>query len=489
MSRELHTFATEGFRTVRPRDILLGIGVALLLLALLFAVEAGGYLPGVPVGMSLAIPGVLLLSGALLARNEKRWLLTVILALAIFVFRDSEAGRSALDVLFGLYVNGGLVLWFVKELLIFRRPILRSRFDLYYLSVLLLCLVTSTTASLLHGMQVAYALGEFSGFLLFFFYFPFRNILREERDVLHVFLALLALGLVNGAMNVMNYQQRVIESAMTFGEVNARSALNEPLSAILFCGFFILVAASRSIRMRLLGLLGVSLFAGLLVLSLSRGPIASALIGSFAGLLLIYPWRLPRMVVAGVVALVVNIGAAFILLPDFASSIFENISSRFETIERLGGDQSFNARFAEYESLYTDYIPASPVIGYGFGVNYHYYNAIFETTYYPIFTHSGYLHALFKFGIPAGLLLLSLFFIPLLRFPYASVRTWSPRRRMVYAWCFGSMVTMMIINVTSNTITYYTEILYLAVLLATFDYLYRSGDDPLLRGPAGESAS
>ena len=477
MKRPLHTFVVEGIRTQGRPEIWGGLLLTLAFAALLLWAETGpASALGLPTGFSVILAGIAFGSVALLMYDQKRWVMTALVLFSVFSLRASTEGFTMIDLVFGLYVNLGLVLWFVKEVVIFRRRIVHSRFELTFLSILLLCLVTSTIAGIVHGMELKYGLRELTAFTLFFLYFPVRSVFRTDRDVLHIFLALIVFGLVHAGVSLMTYQERVIQSALTYGVVNARSAMMESFSGVMFCAFSILFATSRTMRVRLMSIGGMSLFAGLLVLSLSRGPIAAAVGGTFMGLLLIFPGRLPRLMVSGLLVLAINIGLVFVFLPGFAESIFENISSRFESVARLAGDKSINSRYDEYATLLDEYIPASPVVGYGFGVSYEYYNRMFSTTYYPYFTHSGYLHAMYKFGIPAGILLLSLFFVPLLRFPFSSVQTWGRNRRILYAIAFSGMIAMMVANLTSNTIAYYPEIMLLALLLALFDYVYDDSD-------------
>lgn len=478
MNRTLRPFVVEGLQNQRWAGLILGIVLALFAVPLLLVLEAGPAASlNLPVGTSIAAFGVVSLALWLLSFNERIWVLTAIASLVVFVFRQEE-GELGLDVLFfALYSVVGTLFWFIKELHVGSGRIIRSRFDLTFLSTIAICLFTSTVASIVHGADVRTMIRELAAFLLILFYFPVRTSLQSDRDVRLLFCALLFFGTLNGLINLMNYQERVVQSALTFGAVNARSAMNEPLSAILFCAFFALLLGAKTLRMRVLALGGISLFAGLLVLSLSRGPIIATALGCITVLFLLYRKRLLPVLGYTVVALGVNVGAAFLILPDFAASIFENIGERFETVQRLSGDQSFGSRSSEYRALYAEYIPASPVLGYGFGVPYRFYDAPFEVTAEPYYTHNGYLSAAFKFGLPAGLLLILLLFSPLARFPYANVGSFDPHRKLILAGTMAGLIAMLLINLTSNVLAYYTEIMLLAILLALFDFLYRTGEE------------
>ncbi len=483
MNRSLRPLAVEGMRGLGIGTILFGLLIALLLVPVLLFLEAGpaGIL-ALPVGTILSVVAVSGVGVALLAYDDRLWVYSAILSLAVFIFRQEEGALGADVIFFAAYTVLGTLAWVVKEIVLGETHLVRSRFDVFFVSTILLCIITTMIAGVVHGAEFRFMIREYLSFLLLLFYFPVRSLVSRRREVPRLFATMVFLGLMSGVVNLMTYQEKVVASALAFGEVNARSAMNEPLSAVLFCCCFALVVGARKFWTRLLALGGLSIFGGLLVLSLSRGPIVATAVGTLTVLFLLYRRRALRVLLYALVALVVNVGAAFLLLPDFAESIFANIEGRFQTVERLGSDVSFGSRFAESKSLYTEFIPASPLIGYGFGVPYTFYDPVFEVTSRPYYTHNGYLHALFKFGVPLGVLLLLLVLLsPLLRYPYAGVRRLDRNSRLILAGALASQIALVLINVTSNVMTYYTELLLLAILLALFDQLYvgkyqREGD-------------
>ena len=474
MNRSFRTLAVEGLHRQSVGATITALLLTLLLIPTVLLIEAGpGGVLGLPVGTTLLLAAGAGVGIALLAVDDRLWVLSALLSLAVFIFREEE-GKLGVDVLFfATYTVLGTILWILKEIVIGQTHLIRSRFDVLFVGTLALCIVTSFVASLVHDVESRLMIREYLSFLLLLFYFPVRSALARPEDLRRLLYVGLFLGAINGVINLLTYQEKVVATAMTFGAVNARSAMNESLSVVLFCICFAIVVGARTFRVRLLGLAGLSLFAGLLILSLSRGPIVATAVGSVTVLLLMYRRRALRVLAYALVALVVNVGLVFLALPDFAESIFENIEGRFETVERIGSDVSFGSRFAESEAIWSNYIPASPVIGHGFGVPYSFFDPVFEATSRPYYTHNGYLHAFFKFGIPLGAsLLLLVLFSPMARFPYAGVRRLDYRTRLVLAGALASQIALTLMNLTSNVLTYYMELMLLATLLGLFDQIY-----------------
>lgn len=474
MSRELRPIVSEGLAETGRGAVALSLLLVVVLLLLLFWLEATRISSFVelPIGGTVGLAALGGLVVALVALDEKIWVYSAIFALITFVLRPEQGKFGPLEAAYLVVSLLGLVVWFAKEIAVYRASIVRSRFDLAFLSIVSLCIVVGLLGMVLRSGDVRFGLPEMSAFFTILLYFPIRKVLRTDRDLLTLFLVISLLGLVNGAVNLMNYQEKVVATALAFGSVNARSSMNELLSSVLVCANFAIVAMSRRMLVRLLALGGFALFFGILVLSLSRGPILSTVAGCAVALVLVARRRIGRIALYGIIAAALNLGAAMLLFPDYVESIGENMLSRFEAVETIGGDKALGSRFVESQALVEEFIPASPLIGHGFGVPYTFYDAPFRVTSRAYYTHNGYLSPLFKFGIPLGAALIFVILSPLFRLPFASLRQWSRRNRLYAAGAIAALVTIMMTNVTSNALVYYTELTILAMVLAIFDVLF-----------------
>ena len=483
MNRPIRAMVVDEVPQLGARQALYGAVGALLISALLLYVESSRLagLLDTPVGTILLLPIALGLAGFVVLRDDRLWTVSAILSLVVFVVRTGEGSFGALEIFYGLYSLGGLLIWFAKELAFYRRPIVRSRYDFWLLSATLLCLLLGGLGFLLNGGDIRLGMREASACLTLLFYFPVRRTLKNRRDVLFVVGAVALLGLINGYVNVVNYQEKVIASALEYGAVNARSAMNEVLSSVLVCASFSIVLLGKTMKERLAGLVGLAGFSGLLVLSLSRGPILATGFGCVVALVLAAPGKIGRVSSYLLLAVVINLAAAWILFPEFVTSIGENISDRFAAIEQITGDKALGSRFLETQAIAQEFIPASPMIGYGFGVPYDYYDAAFGTSFTSYYTHNGYLSPLSKFGIPPGLFVLVILPLPLLRLPFWSTRQRPSGDRLIAAGAIAALVSIMVTNVTSNAVVYYTELTLIGIVLAIFDFLDSIGIDKIIK--------
>lgn len=426
-----------------------------------------------PIGTLLVIVGLGGVSAFLITFDERLWFYSAFLSTLGFIFAGDDAeGLAPTEILFHFYGTLGLLLWYVKELVVNRRSIINSSFDFLIAIAFGVCLATALIASVLYNAHPGYFVKELLGFTAFFFYFPIRKMMRDDRHVIVILGLFLFITFINGAVNLVNYQERVVRSALAFGEVNARATSNESYSALMTCLGAAIILYGKARLLRWFGLGIFTLGAGLLIISLSRGPVVAAGAGIVVSLLFASTTRAVRLLLYVIVGFIINISLVYLIFPGFADSIFTNIGSRFETLERVSSDKSLGARFDEYESLTDTYIPASPWIGYGFGVFYSFYNKPFATTYRATYTHSGYLHALYKYGIPAGLFLLFVLIVPLLRAPYMSHAWMSSTRRLFFGFAVSGVISLLIINITSNSLYSSTTLILWGIVLALFDYLY-----------------
>jgi hypothetical protein len=269
----------------------------------------------------------------------------------------------------------------------------------------------------------------------------------------------------------MNYQERVIESALQYGAVNARSASLETLSMAL-CGIaFAIVAFARSIRGFVTGILLLAAGLGFIVMSLSRGPIAAVMIAIMFALMVLPFRRSFRFMFVAAAAVAINLGAVFLFFPDVANSIFENVIERVETFEKLQADKSLKSRLSEYETLVTKHVPASPIIGHGFGVRYKFYDKAFQRTTRAIFMHNGYIYPFYKFGLGVGLFFLMALFYPVGRLLIVDRRSLSREHHQFLAGGVAVLVSLLVSNFTSMNILYYVDVVLYTLAFAALDYV------------------
>ena len=474
MSRSFRELTVGPAAEPTTTTILMGLLIAISIVVGLYFVEpmVQAYLGPLPIGLIVVVVGIGVSTTYLITYDERLWLATALLStIGLVVIGEDSEGLSPSEFLFHLYGTFGVILWIVKELVVRRRPFIISSYDFLFATSFGLCLIVSVTTFLLYNGDAVLFIKEVLSFSTFLFYFPIRKMMRDDRHVVVILTIFVLITLINGVVNIVNYQERVLQSALMYGEVNARAAANESYSGLMTCLGAAIIVFARKKWLRWIGLGIFSIGAGLLIITLSRGPIVAVGIGIVVSLIFASARRAARLMIYAIVGFIINVGLAYVIFPDFVDSIFSNIESRFATLERIGTDKSLSSRFDEYAALTDKYIPASPLIGYGFGVPFTYYNKPFGTSASVFYTHNGYLHALYKFGLPAGLLLLFVLLVPLLRAPYSSYSMMSSQKRLFFGFAISGLVSLLIINFTSNSIYTTMTLLLWVVVLAIMDYL------------------
>ena len=424
-----------------------------------------------PFGVMPLVIGVFLGSVWLMALNEKLWLATAVLALVVFVVRTSDGSFGVEELIYSVYGPPGLVAWFVREVVVGRRRLVHSAFDWLLLSSVLICLCVALISSLLHEAEMRFFIREFLGFFMVLIYFPMRKFLKNDRAVYTLAIWIVIVAVANGVINVTQYQERVIESLMAYGEVNARSTIYEHLSIVFVCICFAWITFANRWKSRLIGI-GLFSFGGaVLVISLSRGPIVGAMAAILFGLLFVPFARIFRFGASFLLIVLLNLGVASLVFPSLIESIFDSIGRRAATMEQLSGDASLQSRILESKTLIERRIPASPVIGHGYGVRYLFYDLAVRYSHRTGYTHNGYLFPIYKFGIPAGLLLLFTLFSPLIRIPFSSYGTLSREHRMFLVGAVSGLVGLLVSNLTAQNLSTYLHLVIYAALFAVIDYV------------------
>ena len=454
-------------------SIVFGLVIALSIVAFILLAENRiiGSFTGLPVGSSVLLLGVGLFSVYLIFLNERLWIWITIAAMLSLVFRPTEGGFGPAELIYALYVPLGLVVWFTKETMVYRNQIIYSTFDWFLLLAVLLCMCTASIGSLYFEGSFRLYSREFLSFLSILLYYPYRKSMQSDRDIIILVGVVVGVALINGLNNLATYQQQVVESALRFGEVNARVASYELLSVVLICVAFAWLAFTRSIKTIPVSMAILVSGIAFLLMTLSRGPIAAATIGVFLALFLVPPRRAAILIAAFLTALTGLILTLLVVLPGFSQSIIGNVTSRIETFERLESDHSFNSRLYEAKGALKA-VAVSPAFGYGYGVRFSFYDKPFQVTGRTGFIHNGYVAMLYKYGIPAGLFLMFVLLLPLIRLPFSSLKTMSRNHQMFAVGALTALVSMLITNFTSNSISAYISLTLYALCYATLDYVY-----------------
>jgi hypothetical protein len=435
----------------------------------------------------LALP-VAAAVGFVILHNERIWIFSALLGHALIIVGNTTTKLEPPEVVFGIWVLGGLAIWFLKELVIHRRRIVESGFDLLLVSFLVLgTIVSLIAAALYHGLPIRY-LTEWLKICDLLLYFPLRKIVHDRRDLMKIVLIFVAVAMMNGVFNILTYRERLLTAVYEYEIEGARTASTESLSVAFVFLSAVVFGYARTLKLSLMGLVGMALGLVFLALTFSRGPIAVAIV-MLVAMLAVVPGRArARLVVSYVTALVGGIILMSVLFPALADEIGKQLVVRIATFGKVSTDRSVESRVLETNYVLKQ-IRESPLIGHGFGVNLVFFDPIRKGTIDSAFMHNGWLWPIFKFGLPVGLLFFAVFFYPVVR-----LLIHSPRREvpLMHGGAVASVSYLMahfVISLSSNQSGDYPGTFNMLVCWIVLDYINRRiapARDPI---PASESAA
>ncbi len=363
-----------------------GLGLSVLL-----AWKAPSLLPFFP---------VLLLAGIFAWYLFQHPLLNLCLVLASFVLiADFEEGIQPREVLYGLYYLGFLAHWFITRLFLYREKLFERREE-RVLFLFLILMSLSIGVTLVFGGSLRMVMGEWLSLSLLAFYFPVREAVERYPKGLHAMMAVIAwIGLFVLVRNVVNYQEIVLNATYAWQVTRGRAVTNESLlmvPAFLSLAYFLY---ARGWKYRLM-LGGVFLaFFGGLILTQSRGYWVAFLLGTAFIFFVVPPRVRVHLFAVGLLSALGVFLIGYVVIGDYILLIATGFLDRFLSIgSAVSSDLSLVNRFRESAAVW-EHIVNNPILGYGMGTPYQFYDLTFEFTFQRAFIHNGYIALLFKFGI------------------------------------------------------------------------------------------
>lgn len=365
-----------------------GFSLVLVLLLAWFAPEG------------LIVVSALVVGGAMTVFLFRRPLLNLGVVLAGMVLMvGHEAGFQLTEVLYGLYLVAFLGHWFVTRRLLFGERLWRTPED----GALLLffgLVALSPVLTVLHGGRFTGVISEGFAWAMLGLYFPIREACQRHRHGLYVvLLALAVVGLFTAIRNFINYQEILLSASYAWQIAKGRAVTNDGLLMATSLTALVVLIFARPRGLRLALLAAFLVYFGALILTQSRGLWLAFLAG--AGLLFLlvdrrHKLHLGLLALAGLTGFL-TLGALF--LGDYLMLILTSLGNRLASLgSAASSDLSLINRFYETRAVW-GYIVDNPVLGYGMGVPYRYFDLTWDYTRVDTFAHNGYASLWFKFGI------------------------------------------------------------------------------------------
>lgn len=368
-------------------------GATLLLLVVAFALAVESPLYG------LAVPAAVLAVGAGLAltRVPLGHLCGVILFFGVTA--RSKAGVQIEEVVFAAYYLGYLATWLGSRLWVYREPIFRSPVDLC-VGGFLVYMTGSIGLTVLFGGDLSYARADWINFSMLGFYFPIREVCERYRWGPWLVVGfVLYLGLFSLVRNVAMFSSALSGAEHAWQVARGRVPMNEMLLLVPALGCLGFAAHEPLGRRWALYTAGFALFTVGVILTQWRAYYVDLAVGA-ALFFVLLGWRQRgRLTLATALSGAIGLGFGYLVFGDLMTLLVTGILDRILSIgTSTTADISLLNRLLETESVW-DRIRQNPIVGYGIGTTFSFFDSIYEATWTKSYAHNGYLTLWFKFGI------------------------------------------------------------------------------------------
>lgn len=436
----------------------LGFLAVSLSMVLYVAYDAPRALP-ILAAAAVAVPAALLVF-----RNHQVNLFLVIGAFVLIA--DYEPGIQVQEVLYGLYFVAFLSTWFIRVVVIERRKIIRTGAD-RALVLFLIWVAASASWSLLFGSTPGDIAGEATVLMMLALYFPVKDAcVRDERTYALLLTAGAWLAVFTVARNLITYRAALNDADFLWEIATGRVALNEALLMFPALISLVLLVYARLWRARLMLLGMLTLSVGALVATQSRGYWMAFVLGVLVLFALTDGRRKLQLMSLAIGASTGFFLIALIMFPDVLDVLIAGIAGRFLTLgSALTSDLSLINRVYESRAILADVVQ-NPVIGYGIGARFSFFDLISDTTRNDGYAHNMFVGLLFKFGLVGFGLILYFWIKTVLRAAMLYRREAPVVLRLVGLLAVVCLVAELLVANTSNPFLIADASMVIALLAA-----------------------
>ena len=295
------------------------------------------------------------------------------------------------------------------------------------------------------GFSMMKGFREFALFIPYLFYFPVREYIQETKRYKPILWTLIFVGTVVALVNVIRYREAIAIANYLFEVWGKRQVVEEPLymgAIVILLSLVILI--QRKYHVFLLIMLSVNIFS--LAVTFSRGYWMATIFASCLLIILNRSIARSKLIITIGVLCLIGVSVTIIIFPGIFQSFGQGIMMRVASIGV--NDISLRTRLSEARTVIR-LIYKSPIVGYGLGSMFSYYDLI--TKYYVTnwYIHNGYLFLLFKFGIIGTILFLIYYIKQTLNCYHAFRNETNNDLRPVFIGFFSISITMLLLSFTS----------------------------------------
>lgn len=366
----------------------------------------------------LASLGISLVFITLIIFHPKYWIYSIILFSGLFS-STTGGGISALDVVFLIYMNVFLYLWFIWQIFFVKTKLVESKTDWILLAFFVLTLLTLINVIVEKTLFLEW-IREYSLISLILLYFPMKKYLRTTKEIITLLILFLTTILFTNLLQFYIYNE--ILSNITYA-YQAGSTIRNNLQffiiGITFSCMFIFYQKQSFYRLLLIIFLILTL--GALASTFARIFWAAATVNMAIIFVVLNSKEKLKFIIYIVISLAVAYLVASLFFGDIFKFIIFALETKLESTSKGTTDISALSRFEEWKVVISK-IQDSPFIGNGFGNTFTFRNPITGENNYSSVIHNSFLHFPYRVGIPLSIMYFSVFVITLFKSIFYSIK-------------------------------------------------------------------
>ena len=322
-----------------------------------------------------------------------------VLLIGFVIVANNQAGFQLREILYALYLYTALAAWGIHRLFLTKEPLLRTRADQALALFLFLLPFTFVLTILFNGRLVG-AVSELFSLSLLALYFPLKEIAaRYKWAPKALVLTVVSVGMLVALRNFYEYYQMLGRVTQAWQVQTGRVVTNDNLLMVSSLFSLVLIVYAQRWKSFLLSCGCFFLCFGGLILTQSRGYWMAFALGALALVVLTDKVRRRRILLFGGVGLAAMIGAGYLLVGSYMDLLLGGLMERVLSIGTAAtADLSLVNRFREAATV-MELVWVNPILGYGMGVPYYFYDIAHQLTDLDALVHNGYVGLWYKFGL------------------------------------------------------------------------------------------
>lgn len=373
------------------------------------------------------------------------------LCVYIFLFvllTQASNELSAAEMAYGALSVTLLIYWFYNKLIVKKEKILSDTADYFLLIFIGLCFFSFFTAYI-HGNDIFKWFRELLPFMGYLFFYVFKDVLKNDKHIVYIFISFILLITIPGIKSVVNYLTLMNDISYVFEILGSRQAGFEPYYYIAVVASITVTFYSKLWKIKLISIFIAALSGTVLILTFTRGYWLGALI-ALAIVFLLSEKRIKLSMLTVIpVFLIIIVLLIHIFLGNLTDIFYKMVSERFTSVGGLSSDISFMNRMSEAKALFAKCLE-NPIAGHGLGATYRFYDIIIHYNKVTWYSHNAYLYIFFKLGI-FGLIFYLCWYSCILWKGYKLSRSKSINwfRKSIVIFAIGGLVGMLPLSMTS----------------------------------------